>query len=69
MTRIMSNQPQMHFTKDKPVTVKPDRNVSGKQIGGGHEFRQGDDYMIIHHNGLQEATWLTRMDYEVMLAG
>jgi len=68
MTRIMSNQPQMHFSKGKPVTVKPDCNCLGKQIGEGYEFQQGDDYMIIHRDGLQEAIWLARMGYEVILA-
>ena len=65
--RIMSNQPQVHFTRRKPVIVKPDTTVHGKQIGEGYEFRQGDDYMILHHNGLQEAIFLARMGYEVEL--
>lgn len=65
--RIMSSQPQMHFTKSEPVIVKPDTNVHGRQIGEGYEFRQGEDYMILHQNGLQEALWLARVGYDVIL--
>ena len=63
--RILGDQPQMHFTKDEPVVVKPDKGVSGKQIGDGYEYRQGDDYMIV--SGLQEAFCLARMGYDVQL--
>lgn len=65
--RIMSDQPQAHFTKSRPVIVRPDTNVHGKQVGEGYEFRQGDDYMIIHRNGLQEAIYLARMGFDVKL--
>jgi len=55
----------MHFSKTRLVIVKPDTGVDGHHIGDGYEYRQGDDYMIIP--GLQEALYLTRMGYEVII--
>ena len=34
------------LSKEKPVVVKPDLGVNGKQVGNGFEFSQGDDYVI-----------------------
>ena len=61
--RIMSNQPQAHFTRKQLIMVKPDTTVAGKRIGDMYVYRQGDDYMIIE--GLAEATYLERMGFVV----
>jgi len=60
--RIISDQPQMYFSKSKVITVKPDTTITG-ELTGRNIYRQGDDYMII--TGLQEAIYLSRMGYTV----
>lgn len=60
--RIWDNQPQMHFTKSKPIIVKSDCNIKGDRLSG-YEYRQGNDYMILPN--LKEADYLIRMGYQV----
>ena len=60
--RIISDQPQMHFSKKWRIIVKPDTTITGETTGR-HIYQQGENYMII--TGLQEAIYLTRMGYAV----
>jgi len=64
--RIISNQPQMHFTRNKPIVVRPDTNIRGKRMSG-YIYQQGDDYMILRD--LRHVLYLTRMGFTVECTG
>jgi len=59
----MEGQPQIVFTRSKPVKVRPDRFVDGRPNDDKVVMEQGDRYMI---TGPIEVLYLERMGYRIV---